>query len=161
MRSLIPPPPAGALPLTSERGLGRSLAVNGLSEPGGQSPATGVSGLGLAGTAQSGADPSPSVRSSPVCAGGLLRGSSCNAISPMRMLPAWDQAEALGFPQVPSGGGCRRWVGETGAWENPAQRAHCFRMNAVSELVTGFYKYFQLNCLIKNSQNRIFLVKYI
>ena len=40
---------------------------------------------------------------------------------PVRMLPAWDQAETLG---------------------------PCFRMNGVSELVTGFYKYFQLNCLI-------------
>lgn len=67
---------------------------------------------------------------------------------PVRMLPAWDQAETLGFPQAPSGGGHGCWAGESGAWENPAQRAPCFRMNGVSELVTGFYKYFQLNCLI-------------
>ena len=76
------------------------------------------------------------MRSSP--GGGLLSRISCNAISPVRVLPAWDQAEALGFPRLHQAEGADAGqVGERGACENPAQSAPCFRMAFQSQCL-GF-----------------------
>lgn len=55
-QSPTPPPPAGALPLTLEQGARTEPGGRGLSEAGGQGPATGVSGVSLAGTAEPGAE---------------------------------------------------------------------------------------------------------
>ena len=88
----------------------------------------------------------------------MLSRFSCNAIGPVRVLPAaigpvrvlpaWDQVEALGFPQAPSSGGRRRWQGGGEGCVGESGPEGSLLQNGVSEPVPGFYKYIPLNGLI-------------